>query len=129
MTSHTLTISFLAAALLVLSGCGKKEEAPTVSFSNDVKPLLDRYCADCHGEEGVGVDASGFRTDSYEHVMTGTRYGPMVEPGDPLSSSLYRLVSGREVDPSIQMPHGEKKLLQSEIKLIEDWIRQGAKDN
>lgn len=53
----------------------------------------------------------------------------MIEPGDPLSSSLYRLISGREVHPSIRMPQGDRMLPESDIELIEAWIRQGSQDN
>ena len=59
--------------------------------------------------------------------MKGTKYGPVVVAGDPLSSSLYRLVAGK-VDPSIQMPHGKEALAPEEIVTIERWIEQGAKD-
>ena len=58
--------------------------------------------------------------------MKGTKFGPVVVAGDPLSSSLYRLVAGK-VDPSIRMPHGKEALSQEEILKIEQWIEQGAK--
>jgi hypothetical protein len=114
-----------AGALLVLSGCTGE---PTVSFQNDVKPILTEYCGECHTGEGSGVEASGFRVGSYEEVMAGTRFGPVVVPGDALSSSLYRLVAG-EVDESIRMPHGEVALSEGQVGTIERWIDQGAADN
>jgi hypothetical protein len=52
----------------------------------------------------------------------------VVVAGDPLSSSLYRLVAGK-VDPSIRMPHGKESLSQEEIATIEQWIEQGANNN
>jgi hypothetical protein len=100
----------------------------SVSFSNDVHPLLKTYCAECHVNGGDGQLASGFSVDSYASVMKGTKFGPVVVAEDPLSSSLYRLISGK-VDPSIQMPHSREPMQVSEIALIEQWIEQGAMDN
>jgi len=66
--------------------------------------------------------------DSYEHVMRGTKYGPVIVPGSSTSSTLYRLIAG-ETDPSIRMPHGRAPLPESEVELIAAWIDQGAKNN
>jgi len=128
MIQRTSILAVLAIASVALAGCGKADD-PVVSYAQDIQPILDRHCSSCHTGEGAGLVASGFRTDSYAAVMAGTRFGSMIEPGDPLSSSLYRLVSGREIDPSIRMPHGDAKMPDAEVKLIEDWIRQGALDN
>jgi mono/diheme cytochrome c family protein len=128
MKTRELILPALVLVSLALTGCGKAD-APVVSYSQDIQPILDQHCTDCHTDDGAGVAASGFRTDSHAAVMAGTRFGPMIEPGDPLSSSLYRLVSGREIHPSIQMPHGDAKMPDAEIELIERWIKQGALDN
>ena len=122
---RTVTLASALSAI-VLAGCSAGPAA--VSFKNDVKPLLDKYCTECHIPKGDGAIASGFVTDSYQNVMKGTRFGPVVVAADPLSSSLYRLVAGK-VDPSIRMPHGKEALSQEEIRKIERWIEQGAKDN
>ena len=121
-------VLFIASALsaLLLAGCGAKPES--VSFKSNVKPLLDKYCSECHAQGGAGAEASGFITTSYDSVMKGTKFGPVVVAKDPLSSSLYRLVAGK-VDPSIRMPHGKEALAQEEILSIEHWIEQGAKNN
>lgn len=126
MTIRLFTASLLAVALLGAAACERSTEAEVVSYSDDIQPLLDEHCSECHTGDGEGLKASGFSTESHATVMKGTRLGPMVEPGDPLSSSLYRLVSGREVHPSIRMPHGEAMLPESDIALIETWIEQGA---
>lgn len=129
MNARILTMPLLAFALAGLGGCDRGTEAGAVSFRQDVQPILDNYCAECHTGEGAGLEASGFSVASYESVMKGTKFGSMIEPGDPLSSSLYRLVSGREIHPSIRMPHGRTGLTETEIAVIEAWISQGAKDN
>ncbi|MGD2136868.1 MAG: hypothetical protein PVJ66_02270 [Gammaproteobacteria bacterium] len=113
------------AAIAMAAGCSK---TPTVSFSTDVMPVLDRHCKECHEAGGAGTQRSGFAVDSYDSVMAGTKLGPMVVPGDPLSSNLYRLVAG-EVDESIRMPHQKSALTDEEIEVISTWIAEGAPDN
>ena len=124
-TKKTVSIAS-AFAVIMLAGCSAGPAA--VSFKSDVKPLIDKYCNECHAKGGAGDEASGFVTENYDTVMKGTKFGPVVVAGDPLSSSLYRLVAGK-VDPSIRMPHGKEALSQEEISKIELWIEQGAKHN
>ena len=126
MSTHkNLTIASCLSALLLVA-CSAGPDA--VSFKSGVKPLIDKYCTECHLAGGAGAEASGFVTETYDSIMKGTNFGPVVVAGDPLSSSLYRLVAGK-VDPSIRMPHGKEALSQEEILKIEQWIEQGAKNN
>lgn len=121
----------LLVALFAASVCGCEPAEPPVSYSAEVMPIIERHCLGCHRPEAgqAGYEASGFSMDSYEAVMKGTRYGPMVIPGDSLSSVLTMLIEGR-ADPSIAMPHGDRpRLKQHEIDTIKAWVEQGARDN
>ncbi|EGV28728.1 hypothetical protein ThidrDRAFT_3506 [Thiorhodococcus drewsii AZ1] len=120
----TMNASVIVLPLaMCLSACGQQ---PNVTFKKDVQPILNTHCAECHLKGGQGFEASGFLVESYESVMKGTKFGPVVVAGDPLSSSLYRLVAG-EVDQSIRMPHGKDPISETQIATIEQWIEQGAK--
>ncbi len=121
-----ISIVMLAAAAVALTGC-KSEK--TVSFSQDVQPIIEKHCIDCHREGGSGYEASGFAMDSYDGVMKGTRNGPMVIAGDVEGSNMLVLMEGR-ADPSIAMPHGDLDPASAkEIAAIRAWIDQGAKNN
>ena len=65
---------------------------------------------------------------SYEGLMKGTRFGPMIIAGDVEGSNLLVLMEGR-ADPSISMPHGQKSIPKEDIQTIRLWIKQGAKKN
>ncbi len=111
---------------LALAGCSGE---PSVSFSQDVKPVLDQHCIECHQVDGSGTLASGFDMTSYEGLMKGTNFGPMVIAGDPEGSNLLVLIEGR-ADPSISMPHGQRDpVAKPDIQAIRAWIEQGAENN
>ena len=120
----------LIIPLIVLPGCDKAEKAPEmVSYSKEIVPLLQKYCLECHVSGGSGYQASGLDMSSYETVMKGTKFGPVIKAGDSLSSTLVILVEGR-ADPSIKMPHGNREgLTPEEIKTLRAWIDQGARNN
>ena len=110
-------------SLLMLAACAR--EGPPVTYA-DVKPIFDQYCVPCHKPGQPGHEASGLALGSYDDVMKGTRFGPVVLPGDPRTSVLMMLVEGR-VDPSIRMPHGDApQPSQAEIDRLRTWIAQGA---
>lgn len=115
-----------ALMLIALTGC-KSEDA--VSFSQDVKPIIDKYCIACHQAGGEGLAASGFNMEDYAGVMKGTRHGPMILAGDSAGSNMLVLMEGR-ADPSISMPHGKMEGATSkELETIRRWIDQGALNN
>lgn len=100
-----------------------------VSFKNDIRPILDDYCMGCHVPGGKGYEKSGLDLRSYDGLMKGTKFGPVVTPGSSLTSTLNVLVSGHG-DPSISMPFGIKGgLPKDKVDLLNKWVNQGAKDN
>lgn len=110
---------------LAMIACNKE---PAVSFSQDVRPVLDQNCIECHDMGGKGQVASGLDMSSYDSLMKGTRFGPMIIAGDVEGSNLLVLIEGR-ADPSISMPHGQKSIPKEDIQTIRLWIKQGAKNN
>ena len=110
---------------LALTACGE----PQVSFSQDVQPVFDEHCIECHRADGAGELASGFDMTTYEGLMKGTTFGPMVIAGDPEGSNVLVLMEGR-ADPSISMPHGQRDPVpDADIAAIRAWIAQGARNN
>ncbi len=98
------------------------------SFKEDVMPIFVGRCVSCHQPGGEGYGKSGLDLTSYAGVMKGTKFGPMVIPGDPESSNLMLLLDWR-ASPELRMPHGMKQLNSCDRNDIRAWIREGAKDN
>jgi len=111
---------------LVMTACGGE---PAVSFSQDVQPIINQHCVQCHEAGGNGAVISGFELTTYEGLMKGTDAGPMVIAGDVEGSNILVLMEGR-ADPSISMPHGENDPVpKKDIQTLKVWIEQGAMNN
>ena len=95
------------------------------SYSQDVQPIFNQYCVECH----TGAQAPrGLRLSSYEGVMKGSQYGLMVYSGDPETSNLLVLLK-RESHSQIWMPQGKPSLSPNRIRILENWIRNGAQNS
>lgn len=99
-----------------------------MSFQEDVVPIFVGRCVSCHQPSGEGAAKSGLDLTTYAGLMKGTKFGPMVIPGDPESSNLMLLLDWRAA-PELRMPHGKKQLSSCDRNAIRSWIREGAKDN
>jgi len=115
-------------SLLIVVGvaaCDKEAPFRTVTYVADVEPIVQQHCMECHVAGQEGAEKSGFLMDSYEAVMKGTRFGPVIVPDSSESSSLYLMVAGK-ADASIRMPHSKAPLSTEQITTIRLWIDKGA---
>ena len=128
LSHRTLILGALVALLVTLStGCAR-QPAPA-SYKRDVAPLLAEHCGRCHLAGGKGTQTSGLAMDSYEQLMEGTRFGPVIRSGEATGSTLIAVIEGR-VDPKIRMPlDGHNPLGPDEIRIIKRWIDEGARNN
>lgn len=122
----------VAGLCALMFGCERD-----VSFSNDIQPILQASCIQCHDEAAEGEAVSGLSLKTYDDLLQGTRYGQVVVPGSAMSSALYLTVAGKTA-PEIRMPpHHEESfasgkgeaLSARQIELIERWINEGAPNN
>jgi hypothetical protein len=95
-------------------------QGATVSFANDILPLLNNRCANCHGRNRT---EESLNLLSYAAIMNGSKNGAVVTPGDADNSLLVELLVSQE------MPKRGPKLTPTQIQPIIDWINQGALDN
>ena len=102
--------------------------AAQVSYQEDVFPVIELRCLECHQPGGAGYEKSGFDLRTYEGLMKGTKYGPMVTPGNALESNLLAVID-RRTSPEIWMPHKKKQLSKCERQIFRFWVMQGARNN
>ncbi len=98
----------------------------SVSFANDILPIFQQRCAQCHGAE----DENGeIRTEvslnllEYERVMAGSEFGTVIEAGDPDGSFLLDMIVAGD------MPEEGDRVPEDEIAIIRAWIEAGAPNN
>jgi hypothetical protein len=115
------------ASAMLLSAC---QGGHTVSYQKDVHPILETHCLECHSSpSGEGYRAVGLEMNSYENLMRGTVYGPVIKPGDSQCSILLMLVEGR-ADDTLRMPHdSDRPLAPEDVAVLRDWVSQGARNN
>ncbi len=95
------------------------------TYKKDIAPIIDRYCVSCHSSDET--NPSDLYMDDFATLMKGGKHGVPVVSGQPEKSPLYfKLLP----DPPFgkQMPRGHTKITPEAIRIIHDWIQQGAKE-
>jgi len=93
-----------------------------IDFNTQVKPIFNKKCIICHG--GV-KQKSGFSLLFREEALGKTKSGkPAIIPGKPGESELIRRIT--ETDPDERMPYKHEALSKTEIRILRQWIREGA---
>jgi mono/diheme cytochrome c family protein len=97
----------------------------TVTYTH-VAPIFAIRCAKCHTLRGLmGSAPEDYRLTSHEATLSAVDRARVV-PGSPETSELLRRLRG-QAQP--RMPFDGPPYLESaDIELIEEWIRQGARD-
>lgn len=105
------------------AGQALAQDQKQITYEADIKPIIQRYCLPCHLEESE--NPSQLNMDTFGMLMKGGKNGVPVVPGRPDSSLLYIKMLP---DPPFgrQMPRNRKKVSEEDIRLIREWISQGA---
>lgn len=100
-----------------------------ISYNFDIRPILSDKCFACHGPDPNKREA-GLRLDIEEDAFKALKESPgshaLVAGKPDLSEAFLRITTK---DTALLMPplNSNLKLNSREIKLIEKWIKQGAK--
>jgi hypothetical protein len=125
----------LFAQSLVCTDISRVAPIPDVRFERDVLPILEDdflQCTACHGDsgnlsldQGAATHANLFCADTRGSVPEPA--GKRVVPGAPLESWLYLRVACDDPDDiDFRMPRGGALLTTGELRILHDWIDQGA---
>lgn len=116
---HCLILCVIASA----SSAGAAGEV--VRFNRDIRPILSDHCFQCHGPDATTREAE-LRLDDDGAVFGSHDRAQILVAGDPDGSELYRRITS--ADESERMPPADSgpPLSPGEIKLLKQWIEQGA---
>lgn len=94
-------------------------------FNRDIRPLLSDRCFFCHGPDENHREAD-LRLDLHDQLLDDRDGSPVIVPGDPAAGLLMERITTD--DPDLRMPPHDsgKSLRPDEIKLLREWIQQGA---
>jgi len=123
-SQNRLLMLVLAAAFFGAEGL------PAVDFSQQILPVLEKKCLDCHKapyeQDGrVKKPKGGLRLDAAWAMLKGGETGPALVAGDVAKSYLYEVVTLPKDDDMFMPPKGDP-LTKDEIQLFRDWIAAGA---
>lgn len=91
-------------------------------FLDLVGPMLQQRCESCHNTE---KHQGELVLTSYEGLMYGGEYGPVVVAGRPEFSELLTRITLPEDDDAFMPAEGKTPLTDAQVRIIEWWITAG----
>jgi hypothetical protein len=122
-------------SLLVFQACNRdgsvqEDKLPDeVSYNFDIRPILSDKCLACHGPDANKREA-GLRLDDPESAFQALKENPTAHAlvaGKPEKSQVYLRITTTDSTKLMPPASSNLKLSQHEVRLIERWIKQGAK--
>src|SRR6059058_3281954 len=110
LRSYCLRVGILAATLVIPAAAQRDP-----LFKTEILPVLEKNCVQCHGaqQKMAKLDLS-----SFTGMMEGSSSGPVIAPGKPERSLMWKLIENDT------MPQGGK-LTTAEKQLIKSYIQYG----
>ena len=105
--------------------------ASAVDFESEVRPVFQMYCMQCHNDHNLevsgGLAMGGFSLEDKDSVVWHEK--KLLVPGNAKESLLYRVVTvPLQNNENIKaMPLGGQRISEAAIKILKDWINEGAK--
>ncbi len=127
---------FTIGILTVFTACNNNMQDRTaevmpdsVDYNFHIRPILSDRCFACHGPDANKREA-GLRLDIADSAYKALQETPGLHalvPGNPMASAVFQRITTE--DSTQRMPPITSNMTLSgfEIKLIEKWIKQGAK--
>ena len=126
MTS-AMGLAFVSAMMVEPSA---RAEEPKVDFVKDVQPILAVSCVKCHGADPKGKKPKGkYDMTTREGTLKGGENKNDMVLGKSADSLVYKTLLaavGSGDDEVGRMPYKKDPLPAAEIKILKDWIDQGA---
>ncbi|MGV3587199.1 MAG: PSD1 and planctomycete cytochrome C domain-containing protein [Adhaeribacter sp.] len=100
-----------------------------ISYNFDVRPILSDNCFACHGPDANKREA-GLRLDIAKEAYKALEENPTAHalvPGKPELSAVFQRISSEDTAMVMPPAGSNLKLTPREIKIIQKWIKQGAK--
>jgi hypothetical protein len=114
-----------SAFLAALISPGLLIGAVSISFNQDIRPILSENCFLCHGPDDESRSA-GLRLDQPEGAIAVRDGIAAIVKGDPENSELVRRIETEDPDDQMPPPDSERYLSTEQKVLLRAWIAAGA---
>ncbi len=101
----------LSLGLVVLATNARAQRAPL--FKDEILPILEKSCTKCHSpqQKMAGLDLSTFAG-----LMTGGGSGPVIAPGKPERSLLWKMVESEKMPMGAKLSALDKQALKAYVE-------------
>ncbi|KAB2661248.1 MAG: DUF1553 domain-containing protein [Verrucomicrobia bacterium] len=107
-------------------GAAPAPTPPPVDFNRDIRPILSDHCYACHGPD-EGKRKGGLRLDRQEDAFRELKSGKhALVAAKPGEGTLVERVLSKDPDEIMPPPKGGKPLSAEQIRLLKQWVAQGA---
>jgi hypothetical protein len=122
MPRKTFILSFFTVASLLTAA----SNSYAVDYERDIVPVFEEKCAKCHRAD-MEKPKGGFVYDDLNRMRREIGPEKNIIPGNWDESWLYVVLSRPASDGDAMPPKGKgDSLTESELKLVQDWITDGA---
>lgn len=121
----TLSLALPVAVGIGVPGSANGQDGEKVDYLTQVRPILENFCYECHGEDRSLREAD-LRLDIKELAFKDLGGFPNIAPGDPDDSELYIRVSSEFLEMRMPPYEAGTQLTEEQIETIRLWILQGA---
>lgn len=136
--SHSPLKRFLAYVCLgfAIFSCNPKQngeiqlsDIEQVSYNFHIRPILSDKCFACHGPD-ANKRESDLRLDTETGAYAALKEDSskfVIKPGSIEESTVYHRITSEDPGELMPPPESNLALSETEIRLIQKWIEQGAK--
>lgn len=125
MSPRSFFVSMGFVALTLLTSCkpAPTEMAPAkLSFTTDIRPLLQKHCVNCHHDGALMGD---LKLQNRAAAFAPRAKGPVIIPGEPENSPLFKVLVLPGANPKAMPPEGHQ-IPAEQIATLKRWIAEGA---
>lgn len=111
--------------LLLVAKVTSVVAADPISYHKQVRPIFQTHCQGCHQPAKKGGD---YVMTAFDSLLKGGESGDAaIIAGQPDKSELVAQITPK--NGMAAMPKGKPPLSETDLKLVRQWIQEGAKDD
>jgi hypothetical protein len=119
------TLMLRPSSLLLFFLASTTGAGAAIDFSRQIRPILSENCFFCHGPDEAKREA-GLRLDDESAAKANNDGVIAVVPGSPEKSALLQRILSKDVDEVMPPPKQHKIITPEQIRLLTQWIQEGA---